>query len=206
MIRKLLFILALMTASTVRAQEVLTPDTTLHLPSLNNLGQMHYINQWPGTFSFAGFNNWSLHEGMNMSLSASVFAGFGKYAPKGAGFAQTVSGMYAVPLSDKLSLAAGIYLLNADWGGLNLRDTGLSGVMGYKFNERWEGYLYGQKSLSQPNMAWPMFGMHELGDRIGASLKYNISPSVFIQVSFEDRKNPTPHPNPLPRPQPHPHP
>ena len=196
MIRKILLIAALIVTTTVKAQEILVPDSSLHLPSLNSLGQINYINRWPGSFGLTGYHDWELHQGLNMSLGASVFAGFGKYAPKGAGFAQTVSGMYAVPFSDRLSLAAGVYLLNADWGGLNLRDTGLSGVLGYKFSERWEGYLYGQKSLMQPKIAWPIFGMQELGDRIGASLKYNVSPSFSIQVSVEERKTLTPHPHP----------
>ena len=47
MISKILLISLLLMALTSRAQETLLPDSTLHLPSLNNLGQMHYINRWP---------------------------------------------------------------------------------------------------------------------------------------------------------------
>ena len=87
------------------------PDSTLHLPELNSLGQMHAISRWPGSYGLMGYQNWDLHKGMNLSLGASVFAGFGKYAPSGAGFAQNASGMYAWPINGKLSFAAGVYLL-----------------------------------------------------------------------------------------------
>lgn len=185
MIRKILLISLLLMALTSKAQETLLPDSTLHLPSLNNLGQMHYINRWPMSYSLAGYQNWDLHQGLNMSLGASVFAGFGKYAPSGAGFAQNVSGMYALPFNDKLSLAFGGYFLNADWGGRNLRDAGLNAVLGYKFNDHWEAYLYGQKSLMQPKVPWPYYDPMEFGDRFGAALKYNFSPSTYIQISVE---------------------
>ena len=188
MIRKILLIALLLMALTSRAQEMLLPDTTLHLPSLNNLGQMHYINRWPMSYSLTGYQNWDLHQGLNMSLGASVFAGFGKYAPSGAGFAQNVSGMYALPFNDKLSLAFGGYFLNADWGGRNLRDAGLNAVLGYKFNDHWEAYLFGQKSLMRPKVPWPYYDPMEFGDRLGAALKYNFNPSFSIQLSVEGRK------------------
>ena len=188
MIRKILLISLLLMALTSRAQETLLPDSTLHLPSLNNLGQMHYINRWPMSYSLAGYQNWDLHQGLNMSLGASVFAGFGKYAPSGAGFAQNMSGMYALPFNDKLSLAFGGYFLNADWGGRNLRDAGLNAVLGYKFNDHWEAYLFGQKSLMRPKVPWPYFDPMDFGDRLGAALKYNFNPSFSIQLSVEGRK------------------
>lgn len=189
MIRKLLLSIAWMMTLTAGAQETLLPDTALSLPPLNSLGQMHYINRWPMSYSLTGYHDWDLHSGLNVSLGASVFTGFGKHAPSGAGFAQNFSGMYAVPFNDKLSLAFGGYFLNANWGGMNLRDAGLSAVLGYRFNERWEGYVYGQKSLIRPKTAWPYcWGMNELGDRIGAAIKYNFSPSFSIQVSVEEHK------------------
>ena len=188
MIRRLLLSIVCIMAMTARAQEGLLPDSTLHLPPLNSLGQMQYINRWPMNYSLMGYHDWDLHRGMNVSLGASVFTGFGKHAPSGAGFAQNFSGMYAVPFSDRLSLAFGGYLLNANWGGLNLRDAGLNAVLGYKFNERWEGYVYGQKSLMRPKTAWPYYDMHDLGDHIGAAIKYNFSPSFYIQLSIEEHK------------------
>lgn len=178
---------------TTRAQDILPPDSVmqpapLHLPELNSLGQMRPISRWPMYYSLTGFHNWQLHQGMNLSLGASVFAGFGKHAPSGAGFAQSGSGMYAWPLTDKLSLAAGVYFLNANWGGMNLRDVGLSAVLGYRFNERWEGYVYGQKSLMRTKVPWYFYDAQELGDRIGAAIRYNFSPAFSVQLSVEERR------------------
>ena len=190
MIRHIALATALILALSAKAQETLVPDSTLHLPELNSLGQMHAISRWPGSYGLMGYQNWDLHKGMNLSLGASVFTGFGKYAPSGAGFAQNASGMYAWPINDKLSFAAGVYLLNATWGGPNLRDTGLSGVLSYRFNERWEGYLYGQKSLIRPKLPYYFYDAHELGDRIGAAVKYNVTPSFYIQLSVEERRLP----------------
>lgn len=188
MIRHIALTTALVLALNAKAQETLVPDSTLHLPDLNSLGQMHAISHWPVSYGLMGYQNWDLHQGMNLSLGASVFSGFGKYAPSGAGFAQNASGMYAWPINDKLSFAAGVYLLNATWGGFNLRDTGLSGVLGYKFNEHWEGYLYAQKSLIKPRVPLYFYDAHELGDRIGAAIKYNFSPAFSVQLSVEERR------------------
>ena len=71
MIRKILLIGLLLMALTSRAQETLLPDTTLHLPSLNNLGQMHYINRWPMSYGLMGYHDWDLHRGLNVNLGAS---------------------------------------------------------------------------------------------------------------------------------------
>ena len=177
---------------TVEASPALAVDTTLHLPVLNSLGQVPYMSMWPMSHSFLGYGDWLLHSGMNLSVGASVFASFGKHAPKGAGFAQDIVGMYAVPITSKLSMAAGGYFLNADWGGMNMRDAGASGVLGYQFNEHWEGYLYGQKSLVEQRTPWPLYPMQEVGDRIGAAIKYNITPNFSINISVEDRKKPSP--------------
>ncbi len=180
---------------TVRAQEA--ADTTqtaltesdLHLPTLNSYGLMPApINCWFMNH-FTGFYDWNLHQGMNVALGASVFAGLDDYAPSGAGFAQNVSGMYAMPLSKRLSLAFGGYFMNADWGGFNLRDAGLSAVLSYRFNEHWEGYLYGQKSVMEPKIRWPYYGMNDLGDRIGAAIRYNFNPSFYVQLRVEFDKN-----------------
>ncbi len=188
MMRNVAIIAAIILAMTARAQETvesMVPDSALHLPTLNNIGQMpSYINRWTMSH-FMGYHDWDLHKGMNISLGASVFAGLGGHTPSGAGFAQNVNGMYAASLTDKLSLAFGGYFLNADWGGFNLRDAGLNAVLGYRFNEHWESYLYGQKSLMEPKTGWPFYDMHELGDRIGAAIRYNFNPSISVQVRFE---------------------
>ncbi len=193
MIRKTIFVTALFAALAVNAQEtvatqpieVVEPDSALHLPTLNAYGQMpSYINRWT-MYGLTGYYDWDLHRGLNMNLGASVFASLGSGGPSGAGFAQNLSGMYALPLSNKLSLAVGGYFVNANWAGRNLRDAGLNAVLGYRFDEHWEAYLYGQKSLMRPKIAWPFYDMNELGDRLGAALRYNFNPSFSIQLNVE---------------------
>lgn len=218
MLRKILFILSfVLSSAAVFAQENAVPITveheiaqpefntdlngvelmqdSLHLPLLNSLGQMHsmnYLGVYP--MCWGGFNNWQLHEGLNMSLGASVFAEFGKHARHGAGFSQQLAMQYAQPLTDKLSFSVGGYLTNVNWQHDSYRDAGLSAVLGYRFNEKWEGYVYGQKSLLQTNfMPMTIYDCESIGDRIGAAVKYNFSPAFSVQFSVEERKTPN-HP------------
>lgn len=171
---------------------------SLHLPVLNSLGQMRpmgYIGYYPMLWD--GFHNWNLHEGLNVTLGASVFAQFGKHARRGAGFSQQVALQYAEPLTDKLSLAVGGYLTNVNWQHESFRDVGLSAVLGYQFNEKWEAYVYGQKSLVQSSNFMPrsLYEMEQLGDKIGAAVKYNFSPSFSMQLGVEQHIYPS-HPVP----------
>lgn len=79
-------------------------EDSLHIPTLNRFGQVP-IGIYPT--GWMGWNNWELHEGLNVNIGASVFGAFGKNAPKGAGFGQSVSAMYAIPINSRLSLAVG---------------------------------------------------------------------------------------------------
>ena len=153
---------------------------SLHLPWLNHNGKV----MSPGYFGryFGGWHSWDLHKG----LKASVFAEFGRHARHGAGFGQHLSAMYAVPLTDRLSVAVGGYMNHLYWQHNAMHDAGLSAVLGYKFDEHWEAYLYGQKSIVANGFTpYSFYGMAETGDRIGAAVKYNFNPSFSIQVSVE---------------------
>ncbi len=167
--------------------DMIMPDShtdSLHLPSLNHRGQVSPIGMYP--FAFCGWYNWQLHKGLNLNLGASVFAQFGKNARHGTGFTQSLSAMYAVPVTDKLSVAVGGYLNNIFWAHDNYKDAGLSAVIGYKFNERWEAYVYGQKSLVDNYlMPYSIYDMSNVGDRVGAALKYNFNNNSSIQISVE---------------------
>jgi len=157
---------------------------SLHLPPFNSNGQVLPINMYP--YSLGGWYNWDLHRGLNINLSASVFGFFGKNAPTGAGFTQSLSAMYAMPLSQKLSLAVGGYLNNMIWSRDTYRDAGFSAVLGYRFNDHWEAYIYGQKSITHsPGMPYTLYDIGHLGDRIGAAVKYNFNPSFSVQLSVE---------------------
>lgn len=156
---------------------------SLHLPLLTMRGQMPLMNCPYATWW--GLDTWQLHKGLNMNLGASVFASFGKGAPKGAGFAQDISLMYAMPLSKRVSLAVGGWVSNAYWAHDRFTDAGLSAVLGYKIDDHWEAYVYGRKSIMNKPLPYRFATMQELGDRIGAAVKYNFSPSFSVQLSVE---------------------
>lgn len=195
---------------------------SLHLPRINQYGQVETIGRYP--LAFGGWTSWGLHPGLNMQIGASVFAQFGKGAHSGAGFQQNIALMYAMPVSDKLSIAVGGYLNNINYAGDNWRDAGLSAVVGYRFNEHWEAYVYGQKSIvnnianrlrysmyngynggyygpglggfSRNFFGMPYYSVYDLsdmGDRIGATVRYNVNNSLSIEVSVEKRWMPS-HP------------
>ena len=169
-------------------EPTLTPDS-LALPRLNYLGQVQPLGYWYGMYpmySGMGWSNWELHKGLNVSMGASVFAQFGKHARHGAGFNQNIAAMYAMPLTKNLSFAAGGYLNNTYWGHDTYRDAGLSAVLGYKFNEHWEAYVYGQKSIVSSNyIPYSIYDMNALGDRIGAAVKYNVNKNFSITLSVD---------------------
>lgn len=194
-------------------------EDSLNLPQISLYGQPETIGYYP--IAFAGWNSWGLHLGLNVQIGASIFTQFGKGAHSGAGFQQDIALMYATPVTDKLSVAVGGYLNNINYAGDNWRDAGLSAVIGYRFNEHWEAYIYGQKSISNnianrlrysmydryyggyygtcERFSHNFFGMPpysaydlaNMGDRIGATVRYNFNNNMSIQVSVENRWLPT---------------
>ena len=156
---------------------------SLHLPTFNYLGQV-WSTRMP--FFRPGWSTWDLHQGLNVSLGASVFAEFGKHAHHGTGFGQSISAMYATPLTPKLSLAAGGYFNNLYWDHSAFRSAGVTAVMGYQFNEHWEAYLFGQKSIVEDRfIPYPLYDLGNLGDRIGVSVRYNVTPSFRLEMSVQ---------------------
>lgn len=202
-----------------RTKEEKQNTDSLCLPTLNQKGQPMTIGRYP--LSFGGWYDWQLHRGLNAQIGASVFAQFGKGAHGGAGFQQNIALMYATPITDKLSIAVGGYLNNVNYAGSNWHDAGVSAVLGYRFNEHWEAYIYGQKSITN-NVAnrmrysmydgyygggygmgagrlgafsrnfygmpaYSIYDMSDMGDRIGATVRYNVNDNFSIQVSMERR-------------------
>lgn len=191
---------------------------SLMLPPLNAQGQVDTTCRYP--LAFGGWNSWGLHRGLNVQIGASVFAEFGKGAHSGAGFQQNIALMYAMPINDKLSVAVGGYLNNVNYAGGNWHDAGLSAVVGYRFNEHLEAYIWGQKSItnnvgnrlryglydgyyggygfggygfggfSRNFYGFPSYSAYDLsgiGDRIGATLRYNFNNNMSIEVTVENR-------------------
>ena len=164
------------------------PVDSLHLPPFTSDGRV-IVGRYPFyRYGWGGIGTWDLHRGINVSLSVSVFAQFGRHANHGAGFAQSVSAIYAEPLTDKLSVAVGAYFNNVYWGRTEAREAGVTGVMAYKFNDYFETYLYGQKSMTNDRLIpYPLYDMEALGDRVGASMRFNVTPSFSFGVSVEHR-------------------
>lgn len=195
---------------------------SLMLPPLNAQGQVDTTCRYP--LAFGGWNSWGLHRGLNVQIGASVFAEFGKGAHSGAGFQQNIALMYAMPINDKLSVAVGGYLNNVNYAGGNWHDAGLSAVMGYRFNEHLEAYIWGQKSItnnvgnrlryglydgyyggyglggygfggfSRNFYGFPSYSAYDLsgiGDRIGATFRYNFNNNMSIEVTVENRWMPS---------------
>ena len=195
---------------------------SLMLPPLNAQGQVDTTCRYP--LAFGGWNSWGLHRGLNVQIGASVFAEFGKGAHSGAGFQQNIALVYAMPINDKLSVAVGGYLNNVNYAGGNWHDAGLSAVMGYRFNEHLEAYIWGQKSItnnvgnrlryglydgyyggygfggygfggfSRNFYGFPSYSAYDLsgiGDRIGATLRYNFNNNMSIEVTVENRWMPS---------------
>lgn len=160
---------------------------SLHLPTLDNLGQV-WSTRMP--FFRPGWSTWNLHQGLNVSLGAYVVAGWGKHS-SGVGFGQNISAMYATPLTPKLSLAVGGYFSNLYWDHNPFRSAGVTAVLGYQIDDHWEAFLYGQKTLTESRFApLPLYHMGDLGDRIGAAIRYNFNPSFSVEVSLEHRSWP----------------
>ena len=172
----------------------LLPETqgadSLHLPLLNSFGQAYTpIGMYP--IGWGGWYDWQLHKGLNVQLGASVFGFFGNHAPSGAGFQQNVTAMYAQPVNDKLSFAVGGYLNSIQWNSASYTNSGLSGVLSYKFNDRWEASIYGHKSLMNNQFVpLPLYYMSMMGDCVGAAVKYNVTPSFYVQLSVDRRNYP----------------
>lgn len=102
------------------------------------------------TYPLAPTYGYGLHKGLNVSLGASAFTTFGKNLPHKGGFSQNINATYLAPLTKdgKLWIAGGGYFNNTFWGSDSYRDVGLYAIMGYKFNEHWEAYIYGQLSVN----------------------------------------------------------
>lgn len=135
---------------------------------------------------------WRLHEGFNAQFSLGVSAAFGKHAPHGAGFNQSAAFVYAVPLTQRLSVAAGVYAGNMDWGAFHQTEAGLTALLAYRVNPAVSLYAYASKGFfprrdTRPGGYFPMF-YPPAGDRFGAMAEFKLGRNAAIQVSVECRE------------------
>lgn len=142
------------------------------------------------------YDHGALHPGFNAQVSLSAAVAFGKHAPKGVGFGQTATFAYVVPLTKRLSLAAGLSAAHLNWGGYDATDVGLSAFLNYKVSERLDVFAYGTKSfLSSERRArlFPPYA-YEGGDRIGAGAHYKFNDTFSMQIVVETVTNDGPNP------------
>ena len=146
-----------------------------NLPFVDENGQAITNNDMYNPYWGYGWGptSWRLHKGLNVNLSASVFANFGNGYSHGAGFSQDISLMYVTNLSKKATLAVGGYINNVTYGGSNYTTAGVNAIFGYRFNEHWSAYAFVQKAFNSGNfLPWTIgYGSYS-GYGIGLSPMY----------------------------------
>ncbi|MBQ9646380.1 MAG: hypothetical protein IJV24_08530 [Prevotella sp.] len=150
----------------------------LSLPPLSYRGTLAYY-PFSSPF-FTGLNSWQLHAGVNASLSMA-----GIFSHRGSGFSNTASLMYADTLTSRLSFAVGGYLSRLDWRGRAFTDAGLTALLNYRIDEHLEASLFVQKSILPEKrfIPLPLVLREDIGDRIGAEIRYHFSPVFSMGVS-----------------------
>lgn len=174
------------------------------------------VSFYPSPFTFhpspCGFSpfSWPLHQGFNAQLSMNVTTAFGKGAPSGVGFGQSIALAYATPVSKKVNVAVGVHAQNMDWGAYHHNNVGVSAAVTYRPNENVyvTGYVvknFGPRRvrpiytpcaslypLRPASLAFgpQRFSPHpylydDFSTRIGASADFKIGEHSYIHVSFE---------------------
>ena len=64
-----------------------------------------------------------------------------------------------------------------------MKDAGLTAMLSYRFDEHWEAALFAQKSLIKPQVPRHLYWMDDVGDKIGASVRYSFNPAFSIGLS-----------------------
>ena len=90
----------------------------------------------------------------------------------------------------KLSFALGGYSSYLDYGSRQMKDAGLTAMLNYRFDEHWEASVFVQKSMMQPKMPPQMWWMNDIGDKIGASVRYNFNPNLSVHLSVWEGRQP----------------
>lgn len=158
----------------------------MSFPLLTSRGTISHYPYYGSLLS--GYGDWALHQGFNASLSASAIFGLGHHS--GSGFAHSLSVMYADNITPKLSFALGGYYSFLDWSGARFNDAGLTAMLSYRFDEHWEASAFVQKSMMKSNLPPHLYWMSDVGDKIGASVRYNFNPQFSVSVSVWNENRP----------------
>lgn len=136
-----------------------------------------------------GYATWQLHKGFNASIGLNLTFSPSRYAPSGVGFGQDAAFMYAVPVTDRLSVAGGLYASNMDWGFLRYHTVGIAGVAAYKLTDRISIYAYGNKSFTPRRSPYYYPLPNYAPDRIGGMINFKVGESSSFSIGIEGRKN-----------------
>ncbi len=137
-------------------------DENGQVRSFSGYDEPYYYDRWLYGYGW-GFDRWRLHKGLNVNVSASVFANFGNgMGGNGAGFSQDVTLMYVTNLSKKATLAIGGYINNLTYGGTNYTTGGINALLAYRWNEHWSAYAYVQKAINGEHIL-PYYGYGHAG-------------------------------------------
>ena len=171
-----------------RATDSLATPLSIPLPGYTyytNPSQHLYAPGIPYDLDF-----WQLHKGFNASLTFSATVGFGKNSPSGVGLGEHAAFMYAAPLTQRLSVAGGIYTSNFNWGGWQYREMGIAALAAYQLNPQFTAYVYGNKSIVSRQPRPLNFLNGTRGDCIGAMIDWHPNETVNIQLRIERREYP----------------
>ena len=185
--------MAVVCACTAQAQEVVDDAHVVDsvamapkgfsLPPLTTRGTIAHYPYYNGLMT--NLYDWELHPGINASMSASAIFGLGHNAS--SGFANSIAIAYAGSITPKLSYSIGGYSSFLDYASHAIKDAGLTAMLNYRFDEHWEAGVFAQKSIVQPRIPMRLYWMSDVGDKIGASVRYNFNPQFSIGLSVRNR-------------------
>lgn len=146
-----------------------------------------------------GMGWWPLHQGLNAQVELSLSTGFGHNRLHGVGFGQSTALAYAVPLSERFSVAAGLYAMHMDWDGISRTQGGVAAALCYRLTDRVNLYAYGSKAFTPDTslLRYPLYHANTLyapwpyvipRERIGAMAEFKIGETATIAVSVEHHK------------------
>lgn len=142
---------------------------------------------------------WDVHEGLNANISAGVVCGFGHSNPyRGAAFFTSVEWLYALPVTDRLTLAGGLgYTRYTGWGQ-SQGALDIFGMANYRFNERFDATLFASHSFGpmgsragkySPYIPTISSACTTVGAEFGVQVNNIMRLSVGLSVTREEAPN-----------------
>ncbi len=144
---------------------------------------------------------WDVHKGFNASVGAGVMCDFGKGNPyRGAAFFTSLEGLYALPVNDRLTVAAGMgYTRYTGWGQ-SQGALDLFGLASYRISARLEATVFvshnfgplgggAHNALRTPYIP----GISNACTTVGAEFGIKLNDVVRVGVGVSVVREETPH-------------